>query len=114
VSDWVGEFKTVKAVRKARACLWCDEPIPIGSAACSRAERFNGEFQVGYFHPECCAALDCAATAGFLDDGFAAGQWARGRTDDKQGAPPEFLPSGELNPALAIQPEPETEHVDRL
>ncbi len=68
--------KIVK-VRKQRRCEWCGERIEEGEQARYRAYRFDGEFQTGYQHLECYAAM---CQSDFDDWGFEQCQQLRGKT----------------------------------
>jgi hypothetical protein len=48
--------KTVRAVRKARACEACGTVVNAGETAISWAGVVEGEFSASLFHPECRAA----------------------------------------------------------
>ena len=45
--------KTVKAVRKRRACVACSQWIEISESAVNWTGLVDGEFSSVYYHPEC-------------------------------------------------------------
>lgn len=79
-----------KKTRKARRCDWCAKKIEIGSVAARNSGIEDGDgYWTTVLHPECQAALD-SIPYGELQDGYMAGDHARGRTDDDFGQPPQF------------------------
>lgn len=82
----------IKKTRKSHRCDWCWQVIPPGSRAHYHAGTFDGDFFHARMHPECWYAL--SACNWVNDDGYMPGDYARGRTDDDDKAPPQFSPDG--------------------
>ena len=50
--------RTIKATRKTHRCEWCYEAIDIGSPAFYGSNKYDGEFNDFYMHPECRDAMN--------------------------------------------------------
>ena len=80
-------FRKVKKTQRPHSCVWCSQRVEKGGRAIYRSYLFDGEFQYDYLHPECYSALNHTED---IENGWDAGGFARGRTDDDTSAPPEF------------------------
>lgn len=77
--------RSIKAGRKVRKCQWCAEVIHLGAPAIYNCTVFEGDFQSGYFHPECFEP--CGEYCNREGDGeFMAGEGVRGKPQMKEGA----------------------------
>ncbi len=74
----------ITKTRKRHRCVWCGMHIEIGQSAHSSAWIWEGEFQTGYFHPECWSALN---RSDYTEDGWTEGEQPRGVAVDKYGDP---------------------------
>lgn len=83
----------IKATRKPQPCDWCGKRIEKGSRAYYTAGVWEGDFFTGYAHPECHHAKS-HANRDDLMNGWAPGDYARGRTDDDYQAGPMFDEDG--------------------
>lgn len=81
----------IKSTRTRHHCWWCNEVIPVGSAAKYVAGKWQGDFNDCHAHPECQAAFD-SLPYDELTEGWLPGDHARGRTDDEHRQPPQFSP----------------------
>lgn len=53
MSDALLSIRTVKALRKARRCVWCPEVLPAGSGGVCSVQVWDGQLQTMYLHVEC-------------------------------------------------------------
>ncbi|MCC7374284.1 MAG: hypothetical protein IT581_06495 [Verrucomicrobiales bacterium] len=80
----------VNRTRKPHRCDWCGEWIPEHHQMV-RASGRHEDFWTAKLHPECWRAEQVFwLTKADLDDGWAPGDAARGRTDDDREAGREF------------------------
>lgn len=73
-----------------RTCAWCGERINIGDRSVNITSVWEGDFFNDHLHPECNLAANAVLRED--DEVYFDGDWARGRTDDQGGLPPEFPP----------------------
>lgn len=68
--------KLVKT-RVEHRCEWCDEDVDKGTTAFYRAYVWEGDFNSGYMHEECRAAL-LKAPADLIEEGWTPGEFKKG------------------------------------
>ncbi len=77
------DVRDVKKTRKSHRCVWCGQVIEVGQPATYRTCVYEGDFQAGYFHPECWDASTRTAIAIKEEFEFCPGEWERGKAINK-------------------------------
>jgi len=71
--------RSTHKARKPHRCNWCHTPIEVGAKFIHEAGKYEGDFQVLRFHPECHDAIakylkETGETYVFLDEPFPRGE----------------------------------------